>query len=172
MFELATFAIGSVLLGIVVTLIAAIVLLLCVPFLFGKQHSPISYATTVLFTLVLLVLNITFAGLVNSKQKLIDYQNSYEYKLVQRGSDMLEQISPDVAGLVTELFSTEGTTADIEYQINRINKYLWIDGILCVILFVLGITLVNVAAGSQRYNGTKRGSSGRTVRKIPTHDDF
>lgn len=170
MFELATFAIGGVLLGIVVTLIAAIVLC-CVPFLFGKQHIPISYATIVLFTFVLLVLNITFAGLVNSKQKLIDYQNSYEYKLVQRGSDMFEHISPDVAGLVTELFSTEGTTADIGYQINSINKYLWIDGILCVILFVFAIVIVNAVAGIQRHNGSKK-NSGRTVRKIPIHDDF
>ena len=35
MFELATFAVGSVLLGILVTLIAAIAMLLCVPFLFA-----------------------------------------------------------------------------------------------------------------------------------------
>ena len=169
MFELATFAIGSVLLGILVTLIAAIAMLLCVPFLFGKRHTPLSYAVTVLFALVLLVLNVTFAGLTNSKEKLIDYQHSYEYNLLQKGTSMLEQISPELSDFATALLGTDENGETIECQISRINKYLWIDGILCVVLFFIGVGVANVVA--QQGAGNRKSHRG-SARRVPTHDDF
>lgn len=166
MFELATFAVGSVLLGILVTLIAAIAMLLCVPFLFGKQHTPMSYVVTVLFALILLVLNITFAGLVNSKEKLIEYQHSYEYNLMQKGTSMLEQISPELSDFANALLGTDENGETIEYQISRINKYLWIDGALCIVLFVIGIGVVSATAGSgkvrQNRSYSDRGRSSHT----------
>lgn len=171
MFELTTFTVGGVLLGFVITLIAAIILLLCVSLLFGKRHTPISYAITILFTLVLLVLNITFIGLVNSKQKLEDYQNTYEYKLVQKGSDILGQISPNVAGFVSELLFTEEATINVDYQLSCITKYLWINGILCIVLFGCGVVLVNALAGKQHDRRSYTRTRG-TTKRISSYDDF
>lgn len=170
MFELATFAIGSVLLGILVTLIAAIAMLLCVPFFFGKRHIPLSYVVTALFTLVLLVLNITFAGLVNSKEKLIEYQQSYEYNLLQKGTSMLEQISPELSDFASALLGTDEKGESIEYQISRINKYLWIDGVLCIVLFITGVGVTNVVA--QQGTGNRKRSPRGSARRVPSHDDF
>lgn len=170
MFELATYSVGSVLLGILVTLIAATIMLLCVPFLFGRQHTLHSYVTIFLFTTILLVLNINFAGLIHSKEQLEDYQHNYEYNLLQKGTSILDKVSPDLSDFVSALLGGDESAEYIEYQINRINKYLWIDGILCVVIFIIGLGVVYAVAENKC--GYKFRRQPRTVRKVPIHDDF
>ena len=169
MFNLVSFTTGSVLVGVVVTLLFAIIMAVCVPLLFGKQHTSLSYVAIVLFALVLLVLNIFFVGLASSKIELENYRDSYEYRLLQKGTDLLDQVSPELADFVSVVLGSDDSDGAINNVIEEINKYLWINGILCVVVFVIGVITTYKMAGQ---NTIKRKGHSRSVRRVPAHDDF
>lgn len=164
MFEIALFSVGSVLLGIVISIVAAIIMLLSVNIVSDKRHTPLSYITVMLFTLLLLVFNVLFIGLLNAKDKIIEYQNSTEYRLIQNGVGFLDQISPELSEVANALIGDDVMKDALEEKISQINEYLWIDGAICIVVFVLGVVLTNMLAmnGGRDYS---RRSVGRPQRR-------
>ena len=115
-------------------------------------------------------MGVCFVGLCEAKGALEDAQNSSEYQLLQKGEDLLEQYSPEIASIVSEYFSTDASSYVILRQIKQINKYLWLDGILTLVLIALGAggaLLTGEKTRSRR--GSSRSSSSRHRSGI---DDF
>ncbi|MBQ0088075.1 MAG: hypothetical protein KBT27_01935 [Prevotellaceae bacterium] len=140
MFHLATFTFGIIAIAFVISIVAFVLLLLFVNlFKTNASHTPLSICIAVCIVLVLLVFNSVFMGLVRSKNLLEAYQHSSEYKLIQKGESLLSSVSPELFELVDSIYGEECSTQQIEYQKQQINKYLWIDGCLCVIVFLIGV---------------------------------
>lgn len=76
MSNLASFSFGTIVIGILVAVIAAILLLL-LPFFFHKNRrfSALSYLCAMLFAVCLCICNIYFCGLVKGKSILSDYEH-------------------------------------------------------------------------------------------------
>lgn len=163
MFRLATFAAGSVFIGLLITIISTLVLFVIVQMIKGNgKHSPISYMVGAIVASLLLITNVTFCGLVSSKNALTDMEMSPEYRMAQHGSEMLSNISPvlsEIASFVMEdsIMSPEM----LEYQRQKINGYLWLLAIISIVIFCVGggvmvATMGNAARGyGNRYSGRR-----------------
>lgn len=122
MFELAEYTVGSVIVGITVSVIAIAVLFFILKVIGRrKSHTPFSIGAAVLFSVLLIVLNIVFCGLVRAKNDATEsVQQGKIFEL--RGADSSFCIS-----------------FDENSEIKKINKYLWLDGLLCFGIFMAGI---------------------------------
>lgn len=147
MFTLISFSIGVVLLAIVVALVAFAVMIFAVPLIWKRPLSPFSYFAALVFAIILAVSNSFFIGLMETKSQLECFEHSPEFRLVQRGQELLGEYSGDLVDVI-ELFIGEDVSAEtISYKKSQINKYLWINGILCIVVFVIGMIVVYVFAG-------------------------
>lgn len=169
MFQFLNFDFSSILIGLLVALVGGLLMYMSV-LLANKQHTPLSLCVVALFSIIVFVMGVCFVGLCEAKGALEDAQNSSEYQLLQKGEDLLEQYSPELASIVSEYFSTDASSYVILGQIKQINKYLWLDGILTLVLIALGAggaLLTGEKTRSRR--GSSRSSSSRHRSGI---DDF
>lgn len=122
MFELAKYTVGSVIVGITISVIAIAVLFFVLKVIGRrKSHTPFSIGAAVLFSTLLIVFNIVFCGLVRAKNDATEYvQQGKIFEL--RGVDSSFSIS-----------------FDENSEVKKINKYLWLDGFLCLGIFMAGI---------------------------------
>lgn len=151
MFHLATCTLGIIAIAFVISIVAFVLLLLSVNlFKANAYHTTLSICIAVCVALVLWLFNSVFVGLVKSKNLLEDYQHSSEYKLIQKGESLLSSVSPELFELVNSIYGEEYSTQQIEYQKQQINRYLWIDGCLCIIVFFMGVWAT--CATTQRKN--------------------
>lgn len=167
MSNLASFSFGTIVIGILVAVIAAILLLL-LPFFFHKNRrfSALSYLCAMLFAVCLCICNIYFCGLVRGKRILPDYEQSAQYRLLQQGGDLVRSYSSDLYDLAVSFYGVDVSEESIEEQYREINTRLWIWGGAAAVLFVLGLFAVSATM-------TRRGQTpDRTVRRVPSHDNF
>ncbi len=167
MSNLASFSFGTIVIGILVAVIAAILLLL-LPFFFHKNRrfSALSYLCAMLFAVCLCICNIYFCGLVKGKSILSDYEQSAQYRLLQQSGDLVRSYSSDLYDLAASFYGVDVSEESIEEQYREINTHLWIWGCVAAVLFVLG--LFAVSATMVRCCQTPD----RTVRRVPSHDNF
>lgn len=174
MSELMTFSAGSILIGVLITLIAACVLIMSVPLLFNRTHTPLSYGIVILFSLILLGCNCAFVGLVRTKEAIKEFQHSQERSLMSKGADLLsagtewleENVSPELAAFASALLDpTDNIDDTLNRKIAQINRYMWTIGISTVLLFFLGIGAAYLTAGGG--GSYRRGGGSRRMR--PEH---
>jgi len=140
MFKYLSFTFGSFFIGLIVSLIALIVLIASINLWNSKRkHTPISYCVAALFAVILLVLNVTFCGLVKAKNQLDELQQSTEYRILNNGVDLINSYNTEWGAIASALIGGETSKEVIEQKKIEISKYLWIDGALCVVLFIMGM---------------------------------
>lgn len=168
MFDLASFSFGSIAIGVVISLVAfmgcIVIIRLCAG---NRTFTPVSYLVLAATILILLVLNVVFCGLVRSKHLLDNYQQTSEYQLLQRGGDALNAISPDLYDIATIFIGEEHFAEAIETQKSRINQYLWADGIVCVLIFMIGVCITCSLMTKSHHSANHH-----TGRHVPAHDNF
>lgn len=168
MFHLATCTFGIIAIAFVISIVACVMLLLSVNlFKTNASHTPLSICVAVCVALVLWLFNSAFVGLIKSKNLLEDYQHSSECKLIQKGESLLSSVSPELFELVDSIYGEECSTQQIEYKKQQINKYLWIDGCLCVIVFLIGVWAT--CATTQRKNRGIQSSHAYRRERISKH---
>ena len=158
MFQFLTFDFSSVLIGLLVALVGGLLMYMSV-LLANKQHTPLSLCVVALFSIIVFVMGVCFVGLCEAKGALQDVQNSSEYQLRQKGEDLLEQYSPKLAGLVSDVLSplSEGISEEyIAYQCRKISKYQWLTGTFGLLIMVLGMIASYLTAGAPRSAGSGR----------------
>lgn len=161
MFHFLNFDFSSILIGLLVALVGGLLMYMSV-LIANKEHTPLSMCVVALFTIIVFVMGVCFVGLCEAKGALKDVQNSSEFQLLQKGEDILEQYSPEIASIVSEYFSTDASSYVILRQMKQINRYLWLDGILALVLIALGAGGALLTAEKKRYRrGSTRSSSSR-----------
>lgn len=151
----------GVIIGLLVALVGGLLMYMSV-LIANKEHTPLSMCVVALFTIIVFVMGVCFVGLCEAKGALKDMQNSSEFQLLQKGEDILEQYSPEIASIVSEYFSTEASSYVILRQMKQINRYLWLDGILTLVLIALGAGGALLTAEKKRNRrGSTRSSSSR-----------
>ena len=155
MFHFLTFDFSSILVGLLVALVGGLLIYMSV-LIANKEHTPLSLCVVVLFSIIEFVMGVCFVGLCETKSALEDVQQSSEYQMLQKSEELLEQYSPKLASIVSDFFSTDTNSYYILRQIKQINKYLWIDGILTLVLICLGAGGALLTADKKR---SRRGSS-------------
>lgn len=148
MIDLISFSVGVILLAIVIALAAFAVMVFAVPLIGNRSLSPLSYLAALIFTIILAVFNSFFIGLIETKKQLERFEHSPEYRLAQRGQELLGEYNEDLADIVGLFIGEDVSAETIAYQKSQINKYLWINGLLCVVVFVIGVIVV--ASTAQR----------------------
>ena len=166
MIDLISFSVGVILLAIVIALVAFAVMVLAVPLIGNRSLAPLSYLTALIFTIILAVFNSFYIGLTETKNQLERFEHSPEYRIAQRGQELLGENNEDLADMVGLFIGEDVSAETIAYQKSQINKYLWINGLLCVVVFVIGVGVVIATAGSgkvrQNRSYSDRGRSSHT----------
>lgn len=152
MIDLISFSVGVILLAIVIALVAFVVMIFVVPLVGNRSLSPLSYLAALIFTIILAVFNSFFIGLIETKNQLERFEHSPEFRLVQRGQELLGEYNEDLADIVGLFIGEDVSAETIAYQKSQINKYLWINGILCVVVFVIGVVVVNAISDKKKKN--------------------
>lgn len=155
MFQYLVFNLESVLVGLIVSIIVTILLFLCVQ-IWNKKHTPISIGILLLLSVVYFVLSASVVGMTRTKQELRDYQQTTEYKLVQKGTEMLSAFSPDLYEMISPIIGNDLTGEYIEQECEKITKYQWLTIILGILLLFLGGFAMNIT--SEKAQRTSRGS--------------
>lgn len=168
MFDLASFSFGSIAIGVVISLVAFIGSIVIIRLCAGNRtFTPASYLTLAATILILLVLNVVFCGLVRRKQQLDNYQQTSEYQLLQRGGDALNAISPDLYDIAAAFIGDEHFAEAVETRKSQITRYLWADGIACILIFIIGVCVTCSLMAKSRLS-----SNHHTGRHVPSHDNF
>lgn len=143
MFKLLSCSFGAVAVAILVTVVL-ILLMAILPQMLQKNQrfSSVSYLLLALFGVLVLSADIIFAGLVKTRNTIEDFQYSVEYRTMQYAEEALSTYAPNLHGMLEDVLGEDYTDLQLQRQIEAINKYLWIDGIVAAVLFVLGILFV------------------------------
>lgn len=141
MFESASYTSSGVFVGILVAILIIVLILLNNTFVFKRKHTSLSYAVAVAFTIILVVFIVLFGGLINTKSDIDNCQYSYEYQLIQRGNDLLSQESDEMANILS-FVGLDQIDNSMRYQREKVIKYLWFDGALCIISIIVCIGLI------------------------------
>lgn len=170
MFRLATFATTPILVGIIITVILTLILFVLVQITkSNSKFSPITYIAGAVVAGVLLLTSITFCGLVSTKNALTELEMSPEYRMAQRGSDLLSNINPilsEVASLImeTSIISPES----LEHQRQEINKDLWLLAVIAILVYAIGgfimATTMTSSHGYRSNSGREHAYDGRRHR--------
>lgn len=163
MFRLATFAAGPVIIGVLVTIISVLTLFVLVQMVKSNgKHTPISYMVGAIVAGLLLFTNVTFCGLVSSKNALADMEMSPEYRMAQRGPEMLSNVSPVLSEMASLLMESTIMSPEIlEYRRQEINKYLWLLAIVSVVIYSIGGCMMAVTIGNSGRRYRSRPNMGR-----------
>lgn len=175
MIDLISFSVGVILLAIVIALVAFAVMVFAVPLVGNRSLAPLSYLAALIFTIILAVFNSFFIGLIETKNQLERFEHSPEYRLMQRGQDLLGEYSEDLADIVGLFIGEDVSVETIAYQKSQINKYLWINGLLCVVVFVIGVFAVKSTAQRKRKYSSRSlsiDSDDNTEFSIDEEDNF
>jgi hypothetical protein len=161
MFKLASFSFGCVAIALLVTVVLVLLLIILPQAIkSNKRLSPMSYLIVALFAVSLFITNIIFAGLVKTKNLLDSFEQTAEYRTMQYASEALNEYLPEVHGLLEGILGSDYTAVQLQREQEMIKQYLWIDGAVVGVLFLLGMMLVTVAMEG---GGSMRGVTRRTT---------
>jgi uncharacterized membrane protein YbhN (UPF0104 family) len=158
MYNALFFTLSGVIVAVLIALIAAVAVWLLVTAGWSKRHNPLSIGVIVLVALSLMLLNVRFAVLQKQKSELEQFENSIEYRLMQTGTGLLADLSPDIASWMDSLIGDNISPQTINAEIERINKRMWLVGIGCLLVFVAGVFGAAFAADK----GGRTSRTGRT----------
>lgn len=169
MVNLVSFSFGIVVIAFVVTCVM-ILFLVILPQMrkTGRSFSSMSYFIIALFGGLLLLCNIIFGGLLKTKSELDEIEHSLEFRGIQYVDELLSVYAPDAHSILANVLYSDNIVEQIEQKKIAIKKYLWIDGVFELVLFLLGLLLIsesmqNVLA--RRSYTSQRNSDGRQRRE-------
>lgn len=163
MFKLASFSFGCVAAALLVTIVLLLLLVILPQAIkSNKRLSAMSYLLVALFAVLLLISNVIFAGLVKTKNVLEDFEQTAEYRTMQYASEALSTYLPELHNVLDQVLGADYTAVQLQREKDAIKKYLWIDGVVAGILWLLGIALVTVSMeGASMRGSTRRATSVR-----------
>lgn len=159
MFKYLLFNSESVMIGLLVAVIVALILFFIVRLL-GKNHNVISLAVVLVITVLFFVIGVLFSGMASSKSMLLEYQTT-TMGYAQQLTDQIANYSPRLSEFLATF--SEGISAEyVANQCQQITKYQWLTGILGVLFLIIGAIAAYYTADAPRSAG--RGRSSRTHR--------
>lgn len=144
MFHLATYTFISVLLGIVIALVSVLIVVFIAPML-GNNRKFTAFSCIIIAILfcVFIITDISFCGLVSTKNTLEQIEQSSKYRMAQQTVDYAANLHPILADVASVLMEdTIISPEQLKMQKEEINKSLWILGIIKFVLLILGIAIM------------------------------
>lgn len=140
-----SFALGSFLWALLLTLVAVAVAVVVLMMINDKkQMSGVSYALVAVMALILLITNTLFFCFWKTRSAIRDFQQSAEYQMIISGGESAEEALQELggeeyAGIISS-FMDKGdaiVSEEVDRLAGQVTQYIWVDAILSVIIYLI-----------------------------------